>query len=150
MMEKKRPHEYRDLYQYRAENLWKETLLHEIDGVKIKGRVFNYWKPLRNKEAYPENTYRVCTYEEYIKLTSPEYTVNIGTTKLMNMLKERMLTPKGNLRKNVAQGLTDDDIYLIVGLLEEAKEAKRLGKANTNISYQEKMFLEGINKRGRK
>ena len=74
------------------------------------------------------------------------YTCNVGTSKLMALLKHRFLTSSGKLRKNMLN-LRDDEIYLAVALLEEAKEAKRVGKGNLNISYQEKMFLEDVNKR---
>ena len=139
--------DYRDKYEFQSENIWKVNGGGVFDGVKVKGKHFDYFKPLANKNSYPESRYKEISYNDYLKLTSPNYTCNIGTVALMDALKNRFLTATGRLRKNLEGDLTDAQIYLMVALLEEAKEAKRLGKANTSISYQEKMFLEEINKR---
>ena len=145
---KKRPSDFRDNYAYKSENIWRHSGGGTFDDVKVTGRHFDYFKPLPNKNAYPENSYKEINYNDYLKLTSPNYTCNVGTSKLMDLLKHRFLTSSGKLRKNMLN-LRDDEIYLAVALLEEAKEAKRVGKGNLNISYQEKMFLEDVNKRSK-
>ena len=118
-----------------------------VDDIRIQGKHFSYFKPLPNKNGEGV-IYKEINYNQYLLLTSPDYTVNIGCKKLMDMLKARMLTASGNLRKNMLD-LSDGEIYEYVSLLEFAKESLKSGMANVNISYRENMLLRDINKRSK-
>jgi hypothetical protein len=146
--DRKRPSDYRDMYEYKSKNIWKHAGDKEEDGITIKGRHFDFFKPLPNKNKYPENSYKEIGYNEYLKLTAPNFTVNIGCRKLMEDLKHRMLTGSGKLRKNMLN-LSETELYEYVCLLEWAKESLKSGLANVNISYRESMLLQDINKRSK-
>ncbi len=147
-VDKKRPSEYRDNYEYKSENIWRHSGGGTFDDIKVTGRHFDYFKPLSNKNSYPENSYKEISYNDYLKLTAPNYTVNIGCRKLMETLKHRMLTGSGKLRKNMLN-LSESELYEYACLLEFAKESLKSGLANVNISYRESMLLQDVNKRSK-
>lgn len=139
--EKLKVSDCRDKYQYKSKVMW-QLYDREPEEEKVKTRCINYFKEI-------PLSHETTIYKEIPSLPcKPQYyNVEIGTEKLMRMLKERMLTGKGDLRKNMLD-LPDYMVYAFTSLLEEAKESRRLGKRLTYITISEMQMLNEKNKRG--